>query len=49
MVCSSIKYYHDTFLKVIKHLHIHCFSVVINENEPALIIDSKLDPLICDN
>ena len=31
--------------KVIKHLH--CFFFEINENESALIIGSKLNPLFC--
>ena len=35
------------YIKVRKYLH--CFFVVINENESALIIGSKLNPFFCDD
>ena len=43
VVCLKIKCY----LEVIDHLR--CFFVVINENKPALIIGSQLNPFFCDD
>ena len=43
MVCLKIKCY----LEVIDHLR--CFFVVINENKPAFIIGSQLNPFFCDD
>ena len=43
VVCLKIKCY----LEGIDHLR--CFFVVINENKPALIIGSQLNPFFCDD
>ena len=47
LVVQKERYDSSCYLEVIDHLR--CFFVVINENKPALIIGSQLNPFFCDD